>query len=79
MNKYLETDNAIIDSLGGTLKTANLCEVSAAAVAQWRSNGIPKARMMFLKLARPNVFPANDHQSIKKLRNGAGKALKANP
>lgn len=47
----------IIQRLGGTSKTAALCEVSAQAVSQWNRNGIPKARMQFLQLARPDVFP----------------------
>ncbi|WP_312548156.1 Cro/CI family transcriptional regulator [Massilia sp.] len=46
----------IIDDLGGTAKVAALCEVTMAAVSQWRESGIPKPRLMFLKLARPDVF-----------------------
>jgi hypothetical protein len=48
--------NPIIDQLGGTSAVARLCEVTKASVSQWRSAGIPKARLMFLKLARPEVF-----------------------
>ena len=47
----------IIDALGGTAKVATLCEVSMAAVSQWREDGIPKPRLMFLRLARPEIFP----------------------
>jgi hypothetical protein len=46
----------IIQRLGGTTKTAALCEVTAQAVSQWHSNGIPRAQMKFLRLARPDVF-----------------------
>jgi predicted transcriptional regulator len=46
----------IIKKLGGGVKTAALCEVTPAAVSQWIGNGIPPARLMFLKLARPEVF-----------------------
>lgn len=46
----------IIDSLGGTTRTAEMCEVSPAAVSQWRRNGIPKAQLRFLRLKRPDVF-----------------------
>lgn len=48
--------NIIIDSLGGTNEVARLCEVSAQAVSQWRTDGIPHARLMYLKLAKPEVF-----------------------
>lgn len=48
--------NSIIDRLGGTGEVARLCAVTKGAVSQWRAGGIPKARLMFLKLARPDVF-----------------------
>ncbi|WP_440966118.1 hypothetical protein ACL58G_07780 [Massilia sp. GER05] len=53
----------IIQRLGGVTKTAALCEVTAQAVSQWHRNGIPKAQVKFLRLARPDVFepvPASD-------------------
>lgn len=50
------TDSEIIDALGGTAKVAQLCEVEMAAVSQWRHAGIPHARIMFLRLARPDIF-----------------------
>lgn len=55
----------LIDRLGGTNAVAALCEVTPQAVSQWREDGIPNARLMFLKLARPDAFspPGNvDHQ-----------------
>ena len=49
--------NQIIDALGGTAEVARLCEVTAGAVSQWRdNNSIPKAREMYLRLLRPDVF-----------------------
>lgn len=56
MDKEL-TPSEIIDAIGGTSATARLCHVSPAAVTPWRKKGIPKARLMFLKLARPDLFP----------------------
>lgn len=46
----------IINTLGGTNEVARICEVSAQAVSQWREDGIPKARLMFLRAIRPDVF-----------------------
>lgn len=46
--------NLIIDGLGGTGVVAELCEVSDAAVSQWRTESIPKPRVKFLRLARPD-------------------------
>jgi len=50
------TDNEIIDRLGGTTKVANLFGIAYPSVSQWRQNGIPKARMIYLKLRFPEVF-----------------------
>ena len=48
--------NKIIDEIGGTNVVAELCEVTPQAVSQWRDDGIPPARLMFLKVVRPDVF-----------------------
>lgn len=50
------TPDQIIDALGGTSEIARLCQVSDPAVSQWRKSGIPRARLMFLRLAKPEVF-----------------------
>lgn len=68
--------NSIIDSLGGTNAVALLCKVSPQAVSQWREDGIPKARLMFLELARPDVF-ASQSQGVQQSNmelTGAGTA-----
>ncbi|MDH4052228.1 MAG: helix-turn-helix domain-containing protein [Rubrivivax sp.] len=51
-------DSALIDLLGGSVATAALCEVTSQAVSQWRRQGIPPARRMYLRLLRPDVFEA---------------------
>ena len=51
-----ENSSKIIDELGGTVATARLCNVTKGAVSQWRINGIPPAREMYLRLLRPEVF-----------------------
>lgn len=48
--------NVVIDRLGGTGATARLFEISDASVSEWRKNGIPKPRMQFLRVARPDVL-----------------------
>lgn len=47
----------VIDALGGTAAVAELCSVNMQAVSQWRRNGIPDARIQYLKLLKPEVFP----------------------
>ncbi|WP_081056424.1 Cro/CI family transcriptional regulator [Burkholderia territorii] len=46
----------IIDRLGGTGAVATLFDIEDAAVSQWRRNGIPKPRMQFIAVARPDVL-----------------------
>lgn len=58
--------NEIIDALGGTSRVAELCEVRPPSVSDWRKYGIPRARMMFLRIARPDVFKELDAQGAKK-------------
>lgn len=48
--------NLIIDALGGTSEVARLCQVKPPSVSEWRENGIPQARLMYLRLLRPDVF-----------------------
>lgn len=48
--------NMIIDALGGTAEVARICQVKPPSVSEWRTAGIPPARLMYLKLLRPDVF-----------------------
>lgn len=49
-------DHEIINALGGSSAVAELCEVTVGAVSQWKTDGIPKARLMYLKVVRPDIF-----------------------
>lgn len=46
----------VIEAFDGPTKTAELCEVSKSAVSQWKTNGIPKAQLKFLRASHPEVF-----------------------
>jgi hypothetical protein len=61
----MHTDSQLIDTLGGTSAVARLCEVTPQAVHQWRLDGIPKARRMYLEAVRPEHFerPAHVNQA----------------
>ena len=54
----------IIDALGGTGEVARLCRVKSPSVSEWRVNGIPEAREMYLRLLRPDVF--QDEESVER-------------
>ncbi len=59
----------IIQILGGTTKVARLCGVSVPAVSQWKDNGIPMDKLVFMagelerlsngKWTRQDNFPDN--------------------
>lgn len=59
------TPDEIIDLLGGTTATAELCDVQPPSVSEWRKTGIPRARLMFLKAVRPDIFPSAPRASRK--------------
>lgn len=50
--------NTAIDLLGGTNAAAVFFEVTSGAVSQWRNDGIPRARAMYLRATRPDVYDA---------------------
>ena len=57
-------DNSkIIDALGGTVAVADICGVKPPSVSEWRKVGIPPARLMYLRLLRPEVFDARENTS----------------
>jgi hypothetical protein len=51
-----EFSNTVIDRLGGTSAVAKICDVKPPSVHQWRTDGIPKYRLQFLRLAYPAAF-----------------------
>ncbi|KJZ51650.1 hypothetical protein VC36_18210 [Pseudomonas marginalis] len=59
--------NDVIDALGGTFRVAELCEVRPPSVSGWRKYGIPRARMMFLRVAKPEILETLEAQCAKKI------------
>ncbi|HQS59751.1 MAG: hypothetical protein B7Y56_03130 [Gallionellales bacterium 35-53-114] len=57
-------NNKIIDDLGGTNAVAEICNVTKGAVSQWRKEGIPDSRLMYLKLLRPDIFSSPDKKPL---------------
>ena len=48
--------NRIIDALDGTSAVAEMFEITTGAVSQWRTEGIPKPRLQYIQLLRPDLF-----------------------
>ena len=57
--------NQVIDQIGGTSEVARICDVTVGAVSQWRTNGIPRARLMYLQVIRPDLFRDEPEQREK--------------
>lgn len=53
-------ENQIIDALGGTAEVARIFDITSGAVSQWRKDGIPSPRLMYIKLRFPHLFCAGD-------------------
>lgn len=50
------TPSQIVQALGGPSEVARLNGITPSAVSQWITNGIPSARLLYLKAIRPDVF-----------------------
>lgn len=48
--------NRIIDAMDGTVKVSEIFDITTGAVSQWRTDGIPDARLFSIKLMRPDLF-----------------------
>jgi hypothetical protein len=57
MNKHA---NDVISALGGTAAVSRLCGVSMPSVSDWKKDGIPRARMMFLRAIRAKELSGLD-------------------
>ena len=65
------TDEQLINLSGGTARVSRLCEVTMAAVTQWKTNGIPRDKFLYLAstiekeshglLTRKDMFPQSYH------------------
>jgi hypothetical protein len=62
--------NKAIDLLGGTTAAALFFEVKKPSVSEWRLKGMPRARAMYLRVVRPDIYA----EATKKV--GAGKTAK---
>lgn len=51
-----EQANRIIDAMGGSGDVSELFGITSPAVSQWRTDGIPDARLFSIKLMRPDLF-----------------------
>lgn len=50
----------IIERLGGTAKVSRLFGLAVPSVSDWKRDGIPRARVMFLKVAKKKELAGFD-------------------
>jgi hypothetical protein len=66
----VEKDAELIEKLGGPAKVADLLQYSDESGTQrvwnWTKRGIPEARMMYLKVVRPDVFQDQEKPNARK-------------
>lgn len=53
----------IIRRLGGTAKVSRVFGVTMPSVSDWKRDGIPHARVMFLKVARKKELAGADFEA----------------
>jgi len=66
------TPSEIIDRLGGPSKVAAMFGIKPPSVCEWRNTGIPNARLMYLRLLRPDLF--DERAVVRQPAPGAEKA-----
>ena len=49
-----------IKAIGGTAVVARLCQVTMPSVSDWKKEGIPRARMLFLRAVRSKELAGID-------------------
>ena len=57
MNQYAVQ---VIEALGGTAEVARMCKVRMPSVSDWKRDGIPAARMMFLSAVHAQTLQGID-------------------
>lgn len=57
--------NKAIDLLGGTAAAARFFEVRMPSVSAWRRSGLPRARAMYLRAVRPDIWEACQPKSTR--------------
>ncbi len=50
----------LIDALGGTAAVARIFDARMPSISNWKRDGIPPARMMFLQVAYKNALAGID-------------------
>lgn len=50
----------VIDALGGTAAVARIFDLSMPSVSDWKKDGIPSARMMFLRATKKKELDGID-------------------
>ena len=57
--RKVEEANTLIKRLGGTTKAAKFFEIEPPSVCGWRKHGMPKSRVMLLRVTNPEWFDAH--------------------
>jgi hypothetical protein len=60
----------VIEALGGTAAVARIFNLSMPSVSDWKKDGIPEARVMFLKVAHRKALAGLDLVAATSSRSG---------
>lgn len=64
----------VIDALDGTAEVARLFNLSMPSVSDWKKDGIPPARMMFLRVAKAKRLAGLDLDAATSKRSQSERA-----
>lgn len=63
----------VIDALGGTAEVARIFNVRMPSVSDWKRDGIPSARVMFLRVAYASKLEGVDLEKATAVRRPAAR------
>lgn len=59
----------VIEALGGTAEVARIFNISMPSVSAWKAEGIPEARVMYLRVAKKKELSGFDLEAATADRN----------
>lgn len=60
-----DLSKVIVNDLGGTSKVAEMCGLAPSTVSEWKSEGLPKAWVLYLRERFKDKLPVMEHPEVK--------------
>ena len=61
-----DTAELLIEEMGGTVKVAQICQITPASVSGWKKHGVPIGWQKYFSIAFPEVWAKISSQRVKR-------------